>query len=301
MKRKIIKQGPSSFMITLPKDWIRQKEIMKGQELNVEIAGETVIISIEGGDTDKGILDLEFNELDLEQIHTLYSQGFSGVNIQFKSEKEFKKIKKIIDTLTGADILERGKNKVNILFYDLKINLEKNKLMVKILSLIKWQIQSLREELKENKLRSKEEIFEIYLEILSKISFLLRFIFYRKRISIDFINYKISSEHLKNIQKGILSFYEKSAGKSSKIKNYDILKSFENCLIKLIELFSKEKDFDKNLNNILIEIIGFKNFPELANLDKNLFALSDEIIIGLESFCLSLKNFSNTGKDSIFA
>ena len=300
MKRRVIKQGPSSFMICLPKDWVRQKEVKKGQELNVEIVGETILISIESSDTNKEIPELKFGELDLEQMYTFYSEGFPGINIQFKSEKEFKKIKKIVDGLIGADILEIERNKVNILFSDVKINLEINKQIIKIISLIKWQIQSLREELKEKKLRPKEEILEIYLEILSKINFLLRSIFYRKRMGIDFVNYKISLEHLKNIQKGIISFYEKADIKSLNIQNYDSLESFEDVFVHLIELFSKEKDFNNNLNNLFIEITELKNSIVSVKLDKYLFALFDEIIIGLESFCLSLKNFHNAEKDSIF-
>ena len=166
MKRKVIKQGPSSFMVCLPKDWVRQKEVKKGQELNVEIIGETIQISIEEFDSNKDVLELKFDEMDLEQIYNVYSEGFPGINIQFESEREFKKIKKIVDSLIGADILEIERNKANILFSDLKTNLEINKQIVKIISLIKWQIQSLREELKEKKLRPKEDIFEIYLEIL---------------------------------------------------------------------------------------------------------------------------------------
>src|SRR4030042_1104138 len=208
MKRKVIKQGPSSFMVCLPKDWVRQKEVKKGQELNVEIIGETIQISIEEFDSNKDVLELKFDEMDLEQIYNVYSEGFPGINIQFESEREFKKIKKIVDSLIGGD-------------------------------------------------------------------FLLRFIFYRKRMGIDFVDYKISLEHLKNIQKGIISFYERADINPFKAQDYNSLESLEDLFVNLTELFSKERGFSNNLDSIFRELVSLKSSIESAKLDKYLFALFD--------------------------
>lgn len=298
MRRKVIKQGPSSFMISLPKSWVRQKEITKGQELNVEVKGESILISIESTNSNSNVKEFILNEFNIENICRYYSEGFSGMNINFKSEKEFKKIKQIIDGLVGADILDREKYKVNIIFSDLKINLDENKLLVKIIFLLKWQVQSLLQELKIKKMRNSEEIFEIYLEMLSKINLLLRFIYCKKRIGSDFVNYKTSLECLKNIQKAFIFFYENPNLKSIKTPTLKLLESTEIHLTHLIDIFSN-KNSKKNLSDVINEIINLKKFIKSNDICDRLDILNKDIIIGIEAFCLSLNYFLDTRKNSI--
>ena len=294
MKRKVIKQGPSSFMINLPKNWVRQKEISKGQELEVDIKGETILVSIGPTTPNDNIKEFVLNKFNLENIFRYYSEGVSGVNIHFKSEEEFKKIKQIVGNLIGADILDRDRSSAKILFSDFMINLDKEKLLFKILSLLKWQIQSLSQELKKKKMRNPEEIREIQIEMLSKINLLLRSIYCKKRISLEFVNYQISLEHLKNIQKAFVDFYDNFNLKN--VVDYKLLESLEEILNKMIYFFSNNNS-KNNILEVIEEIVDLKKFLLNIKYD-SLDILNKEIITGLEAFSVSLNYFLNTGKNS---
>ena len=119
-------------------------------------------------------------------------------------------------------------------------------------------------------------------------------------MGIDFVDYKMTLEHLKTIQRRIISFYERADVSSLKAQDSNSLESLEDLFVNLTELFSKERDFSNNLNSIFREIVSLKNVIGSAKLDKYLFVLFDEIVMGVESFCLSLKNFPNARKDSGF-
>ena len=45
MKRKVVQQGPATLMISLPKDWVDENSVKKGQEMNIEPDGKRLIIS----------------------------------------------------------------------------------------------------------------------------------------------------------------------------------------------------------------------------------------------------------------
>ena len=44
--RKIIQFGNSSYVITLPQDWMKENNLDKGDKLNVTESGETLILSV---------------------------------------------------------------------------------------------------------------------------------------------------------------------------------------------------------------------------------------------------------------
>ncbi len=296
MKRKVIKQGPSSFMISLPKSWVRQKEINKGQELEVEVMGDNILVSIESSNSNSNIKDFILNEFNIEDIFRYYSEGFSGMNISFKSEKDFEEIKKIIDSLIGADILDREKYVVNILFSDLKLNIDEKKLIIKNLSILKWQVQSLLQELKTKKMRNYEEIFEINLDLLSKINLLLRSIYCKKRIGSDFVNYKASLDCLKNIQKSFIFFYKNLSNNPINTSDSKLLESIEICFNHLINMFSN-KNPKINLSKVINEIANLKKSISLKNRCSQLGILNKEIVIWLEAFGLSLNYLFDTSEN----
>ena len=47
MRRKVIKQGPSTLMVSLPSKWVKNKNIKRGDEINLFEQGEDIIISLE--------------------------------------------------------------------------------------------------------------------------------------------------------------------------------------------------------------------------------------------------------------
>ncbi|MFA5061307.1 MAG: AbrB/MazE/SpoVT family DNA-binding domain-containing protein [Candidatus Pacearchaeota archaeon] len=299
MKRRVIRQGPASYMISLPKNWIKQKEIKKGQELEVTVEGESILITADNLEILKESKVILFDETNLEEIYRLYSEGFSEINILFKTEKDYKVIKKVIDNLVGADILERGKKDAQILFSNHKFNIDNNKSIINILSLLKWQIQSLQKELQNKNLRNIEEIEDISYEVSSKISLFLRQIFFSQRIGSNYLLCKTGFESLKNIQKGILIYYKNRGKKNYSNVSIDELKRIGEIFGEIITSFSNKNYFNEDFSRIILKIndeVSKKN-----NSEPLLYFLIGTILMNIESFCKSFKSLSNIWKDSFNA
>src|SRR3989344_1396001 len=47
IKRKIVQHGPSTLIISLPSNWVKQNGIKKGDELDVKEEGKTLIVSVD--------------------------------------------------------------------------------------------------------------------------------------------------------------------------------------------------------------------------------------------------------------
>lgn len=89
MKRKVVKHGPATFMISLPSKWVKRYNIKKGEELNVEENDNFVVIA-----TDHGI-NLEKVEVDVTGldrsslmflIRSLYKIGYDEIDLKFKEQ-----------------------------------------------------------------------------------------------------------------------------------------------------------------------------------------------------------------------
>ena len=47
MKRKLVKQGAATMMISLPSKWIKENSLEKGSEVELEEEGSSVMISVD--------------------------------------------------------------------------------------------------------------------------------------------------------------------------------------------------------------------------------------------------------------
>ena len=43
MKRKVVQHGPSSLIVSLPNEWIKKNKIKKGDNLDVNIIGKSIL------------------------------------------------------------------------------------------------------------------------------------------------------------------------------------------------------------------------------------------------------------------
>jgi phosphate uptake regulator len=113
MKRKVVKQGTSTLMISLPSDWAHRFKIGKGDELEVEERGRTVLVS-----TQKENFDRE-TELDIDNLYpmtmrvvaAIYKAGYDKLKINFSDPKRIIDINNVVrDEISGFEVIEQGKN-----------------------------------------------------------------------------------------------------------------------------------------------------------------------------------------------
>lgn len=114
MKRKLVQQGASTLMISLPSKWIKQQQLNKGDEIEIQEQEPNLLLSKEQGKIKKQAqLELTNNtESTLRFLITnMYRKGYEKIEIQFKDQEQFNIIKKTLkEYLIGFDIITQTKN-----------------------------------------------------------------------------------------------------------------------------------------------------------------------------------------------
>jgi phosphate uptake regulator len=114
MRRKLVKQGTATLMISLPAKWLKRFSLGKGDEIDLNEEGSRLVISREGAKTGK---ETEINLTGQTEtgIRTLitnaYRAGFDLVRVKFDNEGQVAVMRDAIkDYLLGYDITKMGKN-----------------------------------------------------------------------------------------------------------------------------------------------------------------------------------------------
>ena len=124
MKRKVIKHGPSTLIISLPMPWAKKYDVKKGDELEVEEEGARIIVTT-GKEKKIGEVEVDVTKLDrtslMYLIRSLYKLGYDEIRLSFKSQsvyhyrkgKECSVISVIheeVNRLTGVEIMQQKEN-----------------------------------------------------------------------------------------------------------------------------------------------------------------------------------------------
>lgn len=111
MKRKLVKQGAATMMVSLPAKWIKQQGLDKGDEIDVDEKENKLVISLESPNKKKEIvLEIkEENKANLIHLLThLYRRGFDKIELKGTDQEIVKKIRNEIDNLLlGFELTEK--------------------------------------------------------------------------------------------------------------------------------------------------------------------------------------------------
>lgn len=111
MKRKIVKHGPSSYIITLPLNWIRYNNLQKGAEVNLIENNNKIIVSSDIKERET-ILRAEIHLHEQKNIiesviNSLYEKGVDEIKIYYKDSEDFQYILKALEvTDTSFEIID---------------------------------------------------------------------------------------------------------------------------------------------------------------------------------------------------
>lgn len=91
MKRKVVKHGPSTLIVSLPSNWAKKNHIAKGSEVEVLDEGNKLVVSADGsGDQQPLEVDIDITGLDrtsiIYAIRSLYRLGYDTVKVRFDNE-----------------------------------------------------------------------------------------------------------------------------------------------------------------------------------------------------------------------
>jgi len=115
MKRTVSKMGNSSLVISLPHHWVKEQNIQKGDELNVEPIEKGLIVSLTQLRQKEKVLNIDVSSYSqrttLNLLNYAYRNGYLRMNIKFKDEKQLQYITKTVrNKLLGFEVVEEKKN-----------------------------------------------------------------------------------------------------------------------------------------------------------------------------------------------
>ena len=113
MKRKLVKQGAATMMISLPSKWIRKNNLDKGDEINLEEKGNELLINTEEIQKTKKEITISINDENKHDIKVLlthaYRRGFDRITFENIDNKDLLEIREVTEKLLlGFEIIEKG-------------------------------------------------------------------------------------------------------------------------------------------------------------------------------------------------
>ncbi len=114
MKRKVVRQGAATLMVSLPSKWTHKVHLKKGDEIDVEESNGNLVISKEKTETKKQttINISNYSESSIRvALWNTYRAGYSRIVVNFADEKQYAIVKDVIKNyIVGFDVTKKEKN-----------------------------------------------------------------------------------------------------------------------------------------------------------------------------------------------
>ncbi len=112
MKRKIIKLGQATYVLSLPSSWIRKFELDKGDYLDVQEKGNMIVASTqEQKERRKAVVNMPPKKDFLQRlVCNPYRIGYDEIRFNFNDPNVFPAIQECSKKLMGFEIVEQAKN-----------------------------------------------------------------------------------------------------------------------------------------------------------------------------------------------
>ncbi len=114
MKRSIVQQGPTTLMVSLPIQWVRQYNLVKGDEIEVTPQGRKLIISTEKQVKESEIeisIDVADKLYIWRRLQSAYISGYDKIKINFNEHKTLDILQElVVSSLIGFEITAQEKD-----------------------------------------------------------------------------------------------------------------------------------------------------------------------------------------------
>ena len=115
MRRKLVRQGQTTMMVSLPAKWIKENQLNKGSEVIIKDIKESLIISAQEPEHIKLETAIKLTHLTESFIRTLitntYRKGFDKIKVFFNRKEQFTVLNEVIkNKLIGFEITKKEKD-----------------------------------------------------------------------------------------------------------------------------------------------------------------------------------------------
>jgi len=246
MRRKLVKQGNTTYTVSLPKDWVERLNLEQGNDIDIEELGDNLTISSPKNKQKNNPIHFSsiHEKLAHEIIVSSYKAGIREIDIEGINKS---KIDSALKNTIGLEIISSKGNKISII--DLGAFDEQN--IEKAENQIYWRILYMIERVLANAKIS--EIEDIDLEI-NKLSF--------------YIQRNLASRYSSNYKNFIVF---------EKISLLESLGDFIKLFVNHSKLDNRSIKFIKEVSSLLESLRGIKSkeeyieiYEKLAKIKKNL-------------------------------
>ncbi len=117
MKRKVIQLAGKTHVISLPSKWVKNYNIKKGEELEIEELGNHILIKPEKSETEQKKISFNIDKLDERTfrytISALHKLGYDEITLHFEKPKHKEAIQHLLQNLLlGFIVIEQTSKKV---------------------------------------------------------------------------------------------------------------------------------------------------------------------------------------------
>ncbi|MEK6800911.1 MAG: hypothetical protein AABY05_03185 [Nanoarchaeota archaeon] len=114
MKRKLVKHGEATLMVSVPSKWIKQKNLGKGDEVDIIESDGNLVVSTERKykKKEKEITFSSETESSLRMvIANAYRSGYEKLVVRFENDKQLSMIKEVVEKhLLGFEVIKEDKS-----------------------------------------------------------------------------------------------------------------------------------------------------------------------------------------------
>ncbi len=116
MKRKVVKLGPATLVVSLPSKWTKRFGVNPGDEIEMEEKDKDIVISVEKRlQYTKEVLDFTSIDHLLRRIlASRYIKGVDEIDVHVNSLAKSRIVQKRVDELIGMAVVEQSKDKLII-------------------------------------------------------------------------------------------------------------------------------------------------------------------------------------------
>jgi phosphate uptake regulator len=166
MKRKLVKQGAATMMISLPAKWIKGNKLEKGDEVELEEKDNELCISTEKVKNQKKEVSIEINDKNREDIRNIlthfYRRGFDKIVLLGLTSEFMDNIRNVTnDLLLGFEVTDRESKKCVVENISEPSDEKYDIIIKKVFMIIKETQDVILEDFESGKILSMNEVEEM--------------------------------------------------------------------------------------------------------------------------------------------
>lgn len=179
MRRRLIKQGKSTITVSLPKLWVSENKLKKGDEVVLEERNNEIIVRCDKSyrkNTTSIKLGKESSDTYRSIIGGLYRGGYDEIEIELIEKEGISNIEKAVDSLYGFEVFYVNNKKciVRSIYDSEEIDIKSH--ILRIIHTIKTIQGIIVEDLDKGELDSKKEVYELRNNVLKQRDLIMRVI-----------------------------------------------------------------------------------------------------------------------------